>query len=334
VLVLVLGMQDAPRKVRPLHPAPHEVDWSQPVPLPPREQPPLGSEEEVQVRYDRAKTLVRAGNHDLALEEFVWLWTATDNKASPWEPRIRPRIIASIGRLAERHEPTRIRFTAILDEIDAFIRKDPTQAVREWTDWAALSRALNQEGRLVTLYEERRAPDGSLQRFAPMSKERLLWLKGGPPPSTGGVVFHPYAFDDLFDVLVEAERFADAGRIHKDLPAEAASKLNSSDRALDEVREHLSEEDIAEGWQQLREDLALLYALGLAAAREEDSEKVAATLIERFDDSASRRALVLACRRVKVTSPSVQRWMGELRDRGADVSDLEAAPVAEPAASR
>jgi len=315
--------QDAPRGGLPLRPKPHEVDWTQPVPPPAREQPPLGSEAEVNERYDLAWELVRADDYRSALEEFVWLWQATDNKASPWEPEIRHRIIRSIGRVAAYHEPTRRRFTAILDDLDAYVRSDPPQSSREWSDWAELSRAMQQDERLTRLYEERRSPDGSLSAFA-ASKEMVLWLKGGPFPSKGGTLFHPYAMDELFDILVETRRFADAGRLHRDLVGMATlTIIEHTDDFLKDYAEHFSDSDIEEMRQEDREEVALLYALGLAAERTEETGEIAAALLKRYDDAKSRRALVLACHRVGVTSAAVQSWESELQASGEDLPARE-----------
>jgi hypothetical protein len=318
--VCVLGLQDVPRQVRPLHPATREFHWKQPVPPPAREQPPLGSEAEVNERYDRAWKLVREGDYGAALEEFVWLWQATDNKASPWEPEIRHRIIESIGRVADDHEPTHRRFTAILDDLDAYVRSDPPQSCREWSDWAELSRAMHQDDRLIRLYEERRSPDGSLHAFSPMSEEMLSWLReGGPFPSKGGTLFHPYAKDELFQILVETGRFADAGRLEPDLVGTATLTIEHTDDFLKEYAEHFSDGEIDELRQEDREEVALLYALGLAAERAEESSKIADALLKRYDDVKSRRALVLACRRVGVTTAAVQGWEAELQATGEDL---------------
>jgi len=305
-------------------PNPADFDWTAP---PAREQPPLAPAAEVEARYAHAWELVRAGDSDAALEDWLWLWSATDNKASAFEPTIRGQIIESIGQVAAHHEPTRVRFTAILDEVEAFIRRDPPQAFREWTDWADLSRAMKQEDRLVRLYEERRKPDGSLSAFAPLSKDDLAAIGGGRLPTKGNAHFHPYAFDDLFEVLVERGRFADAGRLYADLVGEAELKLKITDEGAEMVAGHLSDEEIEAERQQCREQVALLSALGFAADRTQQAEQVVAALLRRYDDAASRRALVLACHRVGVAPAAETRWIAEIRELGADTSDLEAAPT-------
>jgi hypothetical protein len=322
--IAVCVAQDAPRGGHSLHPKPREIDWTERVPPPAREQPPLGSEAEVKERYDLAWKLVRADDYDSALEEFAWLWQATDNKASPWEPEIWHRIIESIGRVAAFHEPTRRRFTAILDDLDAYVRSDPPQSAREWSDWAELSRAMQQDDRLIRLYEERRSPDGSLHAFSPASKEEWSWLRdGGPFPSKGGTLFHPYAMDELFDVLVETHRFADAGRLHPDLVGMATLTIEHTDAFLKEYADHFSDSEIEEMRQADREEVALLYALGLAAERTEETAEIAAALLKRYDDAMSRRALVLACHRVGVTAAAVQRWESELQASGEDLPARE-----------
>lgn len=123
------------------------------------------SEAEYRVRYDRMWALVAESNYDEALPELIWLWKATDNKATVGEPAIRAEIIEGIGRIAAHHEPTRTYFSKVLDDLGAYIREDRQRSFSEWSDWADLSRAMGQEDRLIRLYDERKTPEGGLPMF-------------------------------------------------------------------------------------------------------------------------------------------------------------------------
>ncbi len=166
-------------------------------PATPMEEPvrtPLPHEAEFDPRFEHALELVGAGAYDAALREFEWLWDATNNLESAFEPDIRPDVIEAIGRLAELHPAARTHFGAIFDDLDAKVRADAKPVYRFWMDWADLGRALELDDRIVQLYVERRSPTGSL-RFGD---------------------FHSYALDELFDILIERKQYADAGRIHAD----------------------------------------------------------------------------------------------------------------------
>lgn len=286
-----------------LHPKPSEVEWTQPSsPAEAHQQRPLGSPAECDRRYKRAWELIRANDYDGALEEFVWLWYATDNKVSAFEPAIRTPIIQSIGRLAPYHQPTNLKFTAVLDELEQYVRSHE-KAYREWTDWADLSRAMGQEERLIRLYEERREPDGSIKGFD----------------------IHPYALDDVIEVLLERGRFADVGRIEADIVGQAQLDLAMTDMMAVESPDVFSKADLEQSRHDDRQKVALLYAVGLAAGRTAESQQIAALLLAKYDSVDSRRELVLACLRVGVTPDTVPRWIGELKERGEDVADLTSA---------
>ena len=286
-----------------LHPAPHEVDWTQPLVTRPGNQR-LATELEARQRYDHAWELVRARDYDAALADFVWLWDATNNKESAFEPQIRHSIIASIGRIAPHHEPTRLKFTAVLDELEHYIQHPIGKSFREWTDWAELSRAMSQEERLVQMYERRRQQDGSIRGFD----------------------IHVYAMDDVVEVLLERKRFADVGRLEADIVRAAEATLGMTDPVLEDAdaRDHFSKAHIEESRDEDRKEVALLYATGLAAGRTAECERIAEMLLAKYDSVDARRALVLACLRVGVVPDTVPRWIGELEERGEDVTELEA----------
>jgi hypothetical protein len=263
---------------------------------------PLPFEEEFEPRFDHARKLVESQDLDAALVEFEWLWDATNNLGSAFEPAIRPTIVKAIGELAAQHAATREHFTAIFEDLDAKVRANTPPVFRYWTDWADLGRALKLDDRILKLYLERRSQSGAIRTFTD---------------------FHPYAYDDLLDILIERRQYADAGRLCADpvneaeraygvdsrLSADNASDLNS---ALAEMR----------GYDRTR--LSQLYALTLAADRSDEAAGVARILLANDDSVAARRELILACLKFEVSPDTLHIWMAEIRARGGDVSDLEA----------
>ena len=304
--VLAFAPQSVPRGNQPLHPKLSDIDWTRSNPAAAGASRRPASEAVLKKRYDHAWDLVRAGDYDGALEDFAWLWDETDKgDGSDMEvAAVRDALLKSIARVAPCHEPTRVRFTAILDELETFVRKDqPPSTYREWIDWETLSRALKQEDRLIRLYEERRQPDGSID--------------------TDALQF--YAWDATFEVLVERGRFADAGRYDTNIVERVESRLTITDELIEDDPDYFSRSDIEQYRREERSDVALLHAVGLAAGRIDESARVAAALLAKYDDIESRRALVLACVRVGVTSDAVPRWISEMEAKGADVSDLKVA---------
>jgi hypothetical protein len=303
VVAFAAAALDAPSVGQTLHPQPAEVAWTEPKLRAGSKPQSLSSPSDIKRRYEHAWDLVQSCDYSGALAEFVWLWDATadtSNEASLY----RSHVIESIGRLAPFHEPTHQMFVAVLDELEAFIRKESSpRSYREWDDWAELSRALAQEERLIRLYEERRQPDGSVNSSA----------------------IHFYALQSIRDVLLKRGRFADVGRFDADIVEKAMSELELTDLMVALDPDTFSKQDIEASRHDDRQKVALLYAVGLAAGRTAESQQIAALLLAKYDSVDSRRELVLACLRVGVTPDTVPRWIAELRDRGEDVTDLTTA---------
>lgn len=258
-----------------------ELAFDPPPPRPPRPPRARSSSgggtfrsEDFEPRFDKARRLVTAGDHDAALLEFEGLWTDTNNPDSAFDPRIRGPIIQAIGQLAAVHPATKVRFGEIFDELDATVRRNPPRSFRTWTDWADLGRALELDDRIVQLYVDRRSPTGTLRVFADI---------------------HPYALDDLFDILLERRQFAEAGRITIDPLAEARMEYDIGDPRADGVDDAQAEAIGGSMLLRAREDVGRLHALTLAADRPDEAEAVAKFMLTVDDTVEARWALVLAC---------------------------------------
>jgi hypothetical protein len=193
------------RRALPLRPKPHEVDWTQPVPPPAREQPPLGSEAEVNERYDLAWELVRADDYRSALEEIRLVMASG--------PTTRRRL----GNRDPAPDHPEHRTGRCLPRADASsLHRDPgrprrvcpigpaTVINREWSDWAELSpRDAAGMSRLASgLYEERRIAGRLASAPSAASKEMVFVAERGARfLRRGGTLFPSiYAMDELFDI--------------------------------------------------------------------------------------------------------------------------------------
>ena len=98
--------------------------------------------------------------------------------------------------------------------------------------------------------------------------------------------------------------------------------LAMTDEMVAEAPDAFSKEELEWSRHDDRQKVALLYAVGLAAGRSAESQQIAEMLLAKYDSVDSRRELVLACLRVGVTPDTVPRWIGELKERGEDVTEL------------
>lgn len=273
------------------------------------------SEAAYRARYDQMWALVAERKYDEALAGLIWLWEATDNKASAFEPAIRTEVIESIGRIAAHHAPTRAYFIGVLDGLEAIVRANPVlfpqafiqfiqrksdpprTTFREWIDWPALSRALGEEHRVIGLYDEWKKPSGAAEGL------------------------HPYARDDAFELLLKHGRVADAGLFHEDIVREARRVLDFPDLVLKRFPEAAAR-DMPWLEENAQQEAALLFAVGVAAERAQDAQTVVGLLLSKHDTAEARIALVSACIEHGVMAPRLEEWLEEAERRGVKRDDL------------
>jgi len=173
---------------------------------------------------------------------------------------------------------------------------------RNWTDWADLGRALKLDDRIVQLYLDRRSPTGSIRMFTDI---------------------HPYAFDDLLDILIERRQFVEAAALFED-PIQDVKKSYAFVQTMAEARGSARWAEPADILLLARDKASLLYALTVASGRAGVADEIARFMLAQDDTVEARRALVLACHRMAVGPATLHEWIAEIRERGGDLSGLEA----------
>src|SRR5882672_5813919 len=99
--------------------------------------------DEMSRRLDAAEDLSKAGRHDEATAEFVWLWENID-RVEPGMEGVRVSFMAkNIRELVDKHEAARVRFAAIRDRAASLADIDLTTA-RLRFDWIVLNEILSE----------------------------------------------------------------------------------------------------------------------------------------------------------------------------------------------
>ena len=255
---------------------------------------------EVETRFSLAKTLSDGRDFDEALEQYVWLWENAATIQPSWSAVRRSFLVNAVATQARVHEPTREAFEERLDTLDQAVR-EPEVGFDTWADWNALCRALEQEHRLLALYEERRASDGSARSLPDVVR------------------------DPIFELLVADGRLDDAAAFLGDVE-NLAHKAVEFDQLMVQMEPNLPPEqlDMSRAFREsrLREDLAQLAAVAGVSGRADSSLTVSSMLLERLDDADSRMALVDQATRFGWADARHARWLDEAEQEGEDVATL------------
>ncbi len=146
--------------------------------------------DEMRSRLDAAEGLSKAGRHDEATTEFVWLWENID-RVEPSMEGVRVSFMANeIRGLVDKHEAARARFAGIRDRTASLADADLTTA-RLRFDWIVLNDILSEPERT------------------------LAWFDGVKTDERYALVLDRCAFR-LIKLLEKRERFGDIGRLYKD----------------------------------------------------------------------------------------------------------------------
>jgi hypothetical protein len=146
--------------------------------------------DEMSRRLDAARELSKAGRHDEATAEFVWLWENID-RVDPGMEGVRVSFMAkNIRELVDKHEAARVRFVAIRDRAASLADIDLTTA-RLRFDWIVLNEILSEPERT------------------------LAWFDGVKNDERYALVLDRCAHR-LVDLLEERGRFGDIGQLYRD----------------------------------------------------------------------------------------------------------------------
>jgi thioredoxin-like negative regulator of GroEL len=253
-----------------------------------------GGKLDVRARYRLAGMLIQAGDLDEATEELVWLWeNMLDHEPAMYGVRLS-FMVRDMQRLAERHEPARTAFTKLRDRLSVSI--DGGRPGREdLIDWIHLNQVIGDQEATLTWYDRIKGRPSAAEQFSHVDR-------------------------DLFELLIQSERWADAGAFHADPAsvitqaiARAAEYASYEKERLDEQEQRQS---AAYRRQSLREDASVLYAACLAAGRDNAAAEVASLLLTQQDDAPARAALIEAALWAGQPRPGQRRWLDEAEGMG------------------
>ncbi len=218
----------------------------------------------MQERLQLAQDLARAGEHEKATGEFVWLWHNMAEE-DPAMAGVRGSFMAmSMQQLAAEFEPAKEKFAAIRDATEARL-KAGEKTWNDLDDWIVLNEVVGQEEKTLEWFDR---------------------IKGDP-----GGTFDRYWYR-LEPLLERHNRWADRGKLIRDPMA----KLKQMHAQMKMV-ERMMPKDAQAGDPDLparmfRDEAGRLHASLLAAEREEDARKVADEAVALDDTGAMRAAFV------------------------------------------
>ena len=238
---------------------------------------------DVRARLNLARMLAHTGKAEEAAAEFVWLWeNMLDHRRSMVGVRLS-FMVSDMKRLAEKHEVAMEAFTKLRDRYGVKV-ENGTADRDKLNDWLHLNKVIDDQ-------------DATLRWFET--------VKNDPKRSS--------SVNDiglsLFPLLVESERWSDAGRVYVDPVGEARRRVASALLRHQPVR--------------LRWKLSHLYAACLAADRRDEADQVAAILLAERDDAATRVTLIKTVLRAEQPRRNPHlRWLKEAETLGEPVGDL------------
>ena len=261
---------------------------------------------DVEARRRVAGDLLRSGEYDRALQQYVWLWQNSLQYRPSYRGVRRSFMASEIERLCKEHEPAREAFVSLIDALDGHVRT-ATYDQEVWRDWFELSERVENDAHVLAWYDEyRQRPD-----------------EEGVGPIWGRVL---RVRDALYAALERQRRLADALPLISDLRAKAREIVKTY-RFMQIISRPVDAEEnlqiIELHAETLRHNLTALYGAALAAGRREEAQFVAEALFTVFDDAESRTLLVEAVVEGGVELEANHRlWIDEAEELGADVSHL------------
>lgn len=239
--------------------------------------------DEFEARQEHAGQLLAFRKYDQANPEFLWLWQHVYARG---DPAVYTHLIESIQRLCREYPPAMDVFAPLRDALNERVESVDATTV-ELEQWIVLNRMLGQNDRSVSWFDRARKDPARAAR----PREYQIWL---------------------FDALVEAKRYADAGMLLSDPVAFATSWLPWAARS----DAHVPFTD------DVRRMITRVYAACLAAGREDEAAKIAEKLLQADDTPASRIALVHRALIVGAPRQQHRQWLAEAEARGENVDKI------------
>lgn len=266
------------------------VDWLEGVLQGRRTVDILRKAGDVHSRYRLARTLLQRGELDEATKEFVWLWDHMLDEPSMYGVRLS-YMVNEMRSLAQRHEPARKAFTKLRDRLNVAV--DSGRPSRdELVDWVRLNDVIGDQQETLTWYDRIKGRPSAAEQFSHVDR-------------------------DLFELLIQSERWADAGAFHADPASVITEEIARAAEHASYEKERLDEQEqrqvAAYRRQSLRQDASVLYAACLAAGRDEAAAEVAMLLLSQQDDGPARAALVEAALWAGQPRPGHRQWLEEVQ---------------------
>lgn len=254
---------------------------------------------DVDAKYELARQLTEAGRLDEATESYVWLWQhMLEHKPSMYGVRLS-FMRSDLEALARRHAPARERFAALRDETRKRMDADPRD-LEAVVDWQALCQVVGDRKAVLVWFDAvRDDPERSAQI------DRIS--------------------DDLIELLVDAGRWSDAGKIVEDPVAKCADQLRMIEMGGPAMPDMPKEELEALHDSTVRfvvERNARLYASCLAAGRDVAAQKIAGMTFKAADTGSARVELVRVALKARQVRPTMRAWLDEAAAKGEDVTLL------------
>lgn len=254
----------------------------------------------MQERLRLAQELSRAGEHQRATEEFLWLWENM-TKREPAMVGVRGSFMAnSMRELAAEHEPAREAFAKVRDEAEERL-KGENKSWDDLDDWIVLNMIVGEEDKTLEWFDRIKGDPGA---------ERTL---------------RRFAFR-LENLLEERERWEDYVRLVGD-PVKKVRTEHARIQMLDNMTmgdadEGQRQEILGFMWEHFRERTGVLHGACLAAGKPEDAEQVAAEGLKLDDTAEMRLALVRAGLEFDRAAPMHRRLLDEAEARGANRAEV------------
>lgn len=225
--------------------------------VPPRPQP--GEKADMQARLSLARDLINQRKLDDATDEFVWLWNHM-LEHQPSMHGVRLSFMASdMKRLAEAHAPAKKAFTELRDALTPAVNGENPQR-EQVADWMELCKIVGDDAVVMDWF-----PKALDNRIARSLLER--------------------SWHELFAIFAQNNRAGELIKLFPDPMAEADRQIKRLDHMAEQIARADFPEDrrkeMQEPLSRLRNsNLARLYAVCLAADRDDDATNIAEMLLK------------------------------------------------------
>lgn len=222
---------------------------------------------DIERRLEVARGLLDARDYATALDEYGWLWENM-NEHDVAYTSVRVSFMASeMTRLASRHEPAKVKFTAMRDALAATLREK--RSFTAFLDWMTLNEVVGEKQANLAWFD-RVKDDESAKAWvnAAWSRIERLLEDEGRWSDVGKYVNVP-------QFIAQQNMIAAARR---SIPAQGNPEQQAMSREMQD--------------SFTRDQFAKTHMALLAADREAEARRVADELIKQLDDETSRVALV------------------------------------------